>query len=534
MPDRRPELGQIEFESIDAPAGDAPDVLAGESSSSKLPALIVALVVGGLLTALVWVSSDSGSTASPDEPIDQSLAEEAEAESDDEAAGEPDEELDADEQESVIPESSAASIALEPVRLPSEFSEVVLVNGQFFATREVTSVADGRESPLISRSVDGETWEDLETRAIESGTESAVQYFWDFFRASGDVLAMSAYDTASDIERPFISADGVEWELVPEPEDFDGSSLFFLPLAVTDDYTVAVSTAGSDILGQFVEDHTTAVDVDDACFADFTAVISCDFETEWLVNEGTIDSEVDSDAVLECFEVLSFLGPELLLSRFGTGDSELETFALKINPLQFLPLLISDGRIVGFDDQSFADEQAVCDGLAAIEPVEPAAVWVFDPRNSTVERAELEPSFFPPATQVLGNVPIPGSDLFLFRFGAQLWTLDLDTGEWATVGENLPGDTVLSDSGQRVYSFSGRDMHIIDIELVDGEVTMEETIVYVAMPPAFSFSGLRAATDDSLIFETQGQLWLLDVPSGVTCAEQFAEALAGNGLVEDC
>lgn len=522
------DLIPIEFETTLDSSVAAPDSVSAGGRSAALPMAMVVLAVGGLLVALVWFSSATDSTAEPEDlPADDaSLSEdEDETSSEEPVVEEP-------ETDSVIPDLSSASIALEPLPLEDP-SFATFFDGGLFALAD-GSIADELVTPTVLRSLDGVDWERVPTQAAVSGVPNVVGYSWSDIRRAGEGLVA----TAVDFDRTrvsFISSNGLDWEQISTEDTRDAGKIFFEPLTVADDYLVGLSLGASQDLARFVEEHTTAVDVGEVCFVDSRAAIGCDQLTEWPFTEETIDSPAGSEAVFSCLNLLSVIGPDISLSRLGRLGSSVEPIDFRIYLTQSLPVALDDGRIAGVDALSFFGDPDACDGLAEIDEIDPDPFYIFDPVTGDIERAALPPELNPASTELLGKTSVAGSESYLFRSNGRLWLLNFATSEWMMVDGALFGEqVVLADSGDRLYSFGGGDLNVVDLVATGQGVEIIETAVYVVLPTDWTFSFIQSAGAEDVIFQTDGSSWLLHVPSGLRCAEQYAEALAGNGLVEDC
>lgn len=524
------ELMQIEFETSLESSVSAPELVSSSQRSAALPMAMVVLVVGGLLVALAWFSSTTDSAVLPEdaasgeaEPEAEHVAEESALE--DSIDSEP-------ERDSVIPELSSALIALDPVPLIDP-SFATVFDGQLFAVAN-GSTADELVSPSVLRTPDGVNWEDLPAIATSGGIANTVGYSWADIRSAGDGLTA----TAIDFDRArlsFVSSNGVDWEQVRTEDTFDAGKILFETLSVTEDSVVGLSLGGSEALARFVEDHTIAVDVTDACFVSSRAVVGCDETTEWPFTEETIDSSFGSEAVFSCLNRLSVLGPNISLFRIAREGSEVDPLDLRIYLTQFLPSALGDGRVAGVDALAFFGDPDACDGLAEVEEADADPFYVFDPGTGVVERAALHPELNPSSTELLGAVDLAGSDTFLFRSNGQLWALDFESGVWTMLDVSLFGEQVtLADSGDRLYSFGGGDLNVYDLVPTAQGIEVIETTVYVLLPTDWTFSFIQSAGAEQIIFQTDGSSWFLEVPRGLRCAEQYADAIAGNGLVEDC
>ena len=527
MAEDETELMHIEFESSDESSVEAPTTLLDGSGSRSWPALVVAVVVGGVLAALIWFSSGGESSEAPQELADeQPVVDEV----DEVEEVEPEEPTDEEPDDSVIPQISNASLAIEPQRLEG-FSDAVLINGELIAVAE-SSIADELLSPPISRSIDGVTWEQVSTTSFVDDVENSVGYSWSGIRQSGDGLTITATDFDSS-RTTFVSIDGVVWDRL-SIEESPAADIFFEPLLVAEEVTAGVSVSGSAVLADFVEVHTT--DVDTPCFVDNRSVISCDGRRSWAFTEDTVDSVAGFDAVVACLTELSLVGPDFVLSNLDAVEP-LDTAGLRVYIDQFLPTVLTDGRIVGIDERFPSSDLAACDGLANPDEIDPDPFYVFDPSSGTTQRAALPPELLGAGvTQVLGEVSASRTDLFVVRADNRLWSLNLDIAEWTEVQVILgPGDEyVLSESGDRLYSFDGRDLFVLDLTVSGRQLEVDVAVVYVPLPSSSSAPQILSATGDQVLFGLSGSAWRLDVPSGLSCAAELADAFSGDGLVVGC
>lgn len=527
---------RVEVETIENldPTETAP-VVAANQSAGRGPMLVVVIVLGGLLAALVWLNSGADAAA-VDEPSAEEVAEIEErdppetADDVDDVASQPGAEITI----VAIPDSSSASLDVQPTDLAA-FPNPILFNGEILSHNDSQAL---RSTPPVLVSADGELLRDLETSVLVDGSQNSVDYFWSAVWSVGDGLAASATD-ADGVRSSFVSRDGREWVRVGFPADGETNRWFFEPRALANDTVVGLTLSSSDALAAFVEEHTTAEDVEGACFIGSRAVLSCDESTEWPFTEATIDSPAGSEAVFSCLNLLSVLGPRFSLTTVSLGDAPLDGLDQRIYIGADLPLSLSGGRMAGIDTLNFFGDTTACDGLASIEQVDPARFYVFEPLEQTVQRAELHPALNPESTELIGEIAVGTSSYFLFLYAFDLWALELASGQWSIIDDIATAPQyVLSESGQRGYFFDQNDLHILDfVTDDDAEIgfAVVETVIYVDVPTMTPApSSIRHASDDQVIFNSLGSTWLVNIPNEVGCGGQYAEALAGNGLVDDC
>lgn len=157
--------------------------------------------------------------------------------------------------------------------------------------------------------------------------------------------------------------------------------------------------------------------------------------------------------------------------------------------------------------------------------------------SGSIDRIALSTAIIPESTEFLGQISVQETELLLFQAGFQLWTLDPATDSWTLLDDGAPsGRLVVADSGSRLYGFFVNDLTVVDLVADDGAngISLETTSVYIPLPSSALLGTVMEATEDRVMFRGQGSEWILDVPEEIRCIEQYAEALAGNGLVEDC
>lgn len=309
---------QIEFDHSADPSESAPGVVVESQEGGPWPVVVVAVILGGLLAGLLWLNSGA------DQPLadasEDSAAEVDEGLAEDGTEGE--EEVD-NASRIAIPASSSAAIAIEPVRLPGSAGASLF--GEEIISLEL--VGDGGQvAPPVLRSADGVVWDEVETVAFSGADVSAVGYRWSGLRSVGAGFAISAR-SASGQSSSFVSTDAVEWVQVPVEAALTNVPVFFEPLSVADDFVIGLAQSRSEALAQFVEDHTTATNVEDACFFASQGVVSCDGNTEWPFTEATIDSAAGSEAVFSCFNLLSVLRSGVTLVRIDLREPETDPLA---------------------------------------------------------------------------------------------------------------------------------------------------------------------------------------------------------------
>ena len=525
MADDEPGLINIEFESDAGLSVDTPEAVAGGGGSGPWPMVIVALIVGGLLLGLIWFSSGDDSSAAPED-----LEEQVDAPVEPE---DPPEEEVVDEvvDEPVIPASSNASLAVETFQLES-FSEVALLDDELFALDSVAFSAP-TSSPQLWRSRNGTNWQPVATEVLVNGVPSTIDYDWAGLSSFDGGLSIDGLATDSQIS--LVSRDGVVWEPISD----DGSIGLFPVAALPDDSVVGVSIRGSEDLAQFVEDHTTATNVESVCFAELQTVFECDSGVGWDITEETIDSAVGSEVVLECF-ARAFTDFRLFRELFlvhPVGDtSATQPSEVRLNAFAASLVVLPDGRLAGASELLPERDLTPCEGLEEFEEADPDPLFVLDLIRDTVVRYPIPSGFQDNGVpEVIGGISDAGTNLLLTKFRGQLWSLDLDSGVWTNLEVNAFQDRyVASDSGERLYALDGEDLIVLDLVVRNGELEVVETVVFAPTDLGGSLSFIGSASDDRVTIGSSGSVWLANVPRGLRCAEQFAEAIAGAGVLRNC
>ena len=526
----------VEFETS-VESSETAAVIVESQSGGPWPMVILAVVLGGLLSALLWLNSEAAEPLATPSDVEDARDEDADAGADQVGRDEEQQDEGDSDPSTIIPSSSEAAIFLEPTRLGS--AAVVLRQGEIL---RLDSDRDGAStSPPISRSLDGESWEIVDSLALADGGTNQVTYFWDGFRSVGNGLAILAIEPSRETQ-VFTTSNGRAWVQLRDQErdqEGDREPLFFQPVGLELDDVIGVGLFRSDALAQFVEDHTTAVDVRDACFIASSAVVSCDQTTEWPFNIETIDSPAGTEAVFSCLNLLSVLGTNTVL-RHVPISPRAEATEVRVYPNSDFPRDIGEGRVAGIDTLAFFGDPSACDGLADVDQIDPRQFYVFDPTSltaPTMQRAAFDSAINPGSTELLGELSVGESNHFLFHYGFQLWTLDLTSETWTALDGVATGDRyVLADSGRRLYAFSGSDLLIVDlvIDVSGAVIDLRSTTIHVPLPAETSLPIIRQATQERILFSALGSEWILDVPEEIHCIEQYAEALAGNGLATDC
>lgn len=521
----RPQL-DIEFDLLESSDVDISEVAQEQPSSTRWPALMVALVVGGVFALLVFVGLGSVSNPGQDEIADDGSGPTGEADGP-VADGSP--ETGSGEAGSItIPDGSRATVAVEALPLEFAAQNAVLLDNEVIYIDQVTSGSLTRTpgKALLFRLNEQMEWEESE-REVE-GLPNEVGNQWVDMRAIGENIAVTASATREgSIPWTYVSTNGVSWERVPaEFFSFD-TDIRFATLGLTSEAYVGVRVQPSATLERFLSEHTDIIERElatiGACFVGASfSVVGCDGDTTVVVDPTRVDSDVELDQVLLCLDQLRFLGPELraasidrlLLESIGTDDRLI---------LGGNPVTLSDGRVVGIDGPPLFNDRSACDGVVPLEDAEPR-VFQLDPTTGNTESLFLGDDFDVIGSEVLGELPF-GDGLLLVVRDSWLWTLDFETGAWTRL-DDIPfggGQFFLSDSGQRLYSFNDADLRIFDLSVGEdgtGSIQVERSDLFVsvaddagsALELVSAFSGVTDASDTHVIFVSNERTWLIEVP----------------------
>ena len=419
----------------------------------------------------------------------------------------------------------------------------------------------GSLTPPLWRSVNGVDWIEVESRlagldATEpTGANSdTFNTFWfgllatdSGFLVSGDVPSLG-----EDGFSTFESTNGVDWALVDEagpPRDAE----FFFRIAGTSEFVTYTEFLGELDVVQVVEEHTS-LDLDGmtVCGAFLNrneeVEISGCLDGVVMLTRDDVVSPLPPERILEC---VSSLGERnQVISRSVRVDQQ--TGAAEVYPDSQAPWTFFVGQVVradgtiasvdfrGSDAGDFiggSGESAsiACEDVIDLgEPTAEAAVLILDPETLTTTRVPLTADVDLPqlpqfAINAVGEVVSPNGEWLIISVGADLWAVDVESGDWVQLASDPStgfGDSaagfVLSASGERAYRVDG-DITILEIAVdSDGMISATEIVepIDTGGPEVLEFGDLPFATDDVVFFlefGTSGQtLWSIDVSRVVT------------------
>lgn len=376
--------------------------------------LVVLGIVGALLAALFWIDSQA-----EDEVVEP-------------AAGDG----------QVLPDSGSGSsdaplaTALEPL------SDVVVLNGELLGKRVDVRVP----SPPISRSVDGSTWTEVQTRTIIGGNENEAPFAWSSLKVTESGLSILAFSPEVAFHPSMIvgfsSTDGVEWV---EEGRFTQDGSIGAPIA----------TGSAGLIAAVPQPGRPERDL-----AVFDVHVECREIVDAAADFGVVSVESGGGSRTDIFG-----GAFLFDRRLGS-----DTF----------PTLLPGDRVAVIDVGRAGERIAGCSELVP-ELSEPAfRVGNFE--DGLVESFVLpiDERFDPATARFLGESPLGANGSFLFMANDSLWVLDTALGQWRVFSDlTIPAasaDVVVSSSGNRVYYFDEDELVTLDLFDSDaGRLTLGET-----------------------------------------------------------
>ncbi len=494
----------IEFETSDAPTIDAPDSFSGGGGSSAWPMLAVACVVGGMLAALLWVTSGSDSTATPDEQgVDQPVGEIQEDSS----------RQDADSNQEAV---DRAVLKLEPQALTvagsqdgastSSLEDIVLFEGVLVGLLELPGVRNGT-TPSLAFSRDGIGWGQFDVEAFNSDAPNELDLKWSDLRTVGNQLAVSAVDFDHSFDT-YTSADTATWQTLPDVVRPDSGDRVFIPFTSTDE----------TISGLYFDESATVMCAD--------------------------ESEIE-------------MGSHVRLVSIDRVSSEISPIAENLrlplsDPTQMIPTVeLADGHIGGLWRNDRPDEDAnVCAGQPGWGGYDELFYMVdLDGGMSLFELPDslANPDDLASSLAFLGAVEVGSNLVPLFSHEDGLWTVDLISGTfrelWTAESTDVaePVSFVIAEANDRVYAVAVGELHVFDFITGPGGggfLTVRESGVFasplVASIDEFSSAELIFADDDRVYINASGGTWLIELPVELaSCIRQYDLERNGFGVVDD-